>query len=118
MRILVTGGAGYIGSHAARQLQRSGHEPLIFDNLSTGHRFLAKGFDFIIGDISDRYKLCSALRRVDAVMHFAAFSTVSESVRSPQKYFANNLQSGLILLEEVLRARTPYFILSSTCAVY
>jgi UDP-glucose-4-epimerase GalE len=118
MRILVTGGAGYIGCHTARQLRRHGHEPLIFDNLSTGHRFLAQGHDYILGDIADRYKLCAALRRVDAVMHFAAFSTVSESVRSPQKYFTNNLQAGLILLEEVLRARTPYFIFSSTCAVY
>ena len=118
MRILVPGGAGYIGSHTVRTLIRHGHDVVVYDNFSTGHREFADGIETIDGDIGDRTKLSLILRGVDAVMHFAAYSRVGESIANPEKYFENNLRSGLALLGAVLEAQTPYFILSSTCAVY
>ena len=118
MRILVVGGAGYIGSHAARALKRRGYDVIIYDNLSTGHATLAEGFELIVGDISDSAKLASALRRVDAVMHFAAHAYVGESVANPRKYFQNNVQGGLTLLHAVLDSQVRKLIFSSTCAVY
>lgn len=118
MRVLITGGAGYIGSHAVRQLARQGHEVVVYDNLSTGHLCSVEGFECIIADIADQEKLSRALRGTDAVMHFAASSRVTESMRDPRKYFENNLKCGLSVLDAVLEAGTPYFILSSTCAVY
>jgi UDP-glucose-4-epimerase GalE len=118
LAILVVGGAGYIGSHAARALRRSGYEVIIYDNLSTGHRLLAQGFELVEGDIADRQKLQSALSRVDAVMHFAAHAYVGESVENPRKYFRNNVESGLTLLNTTLDAGVERFIFSSTCAVY
>jgi UDP-glucose-4-epimerase GalE len=118
MRVLVTGGAGYIGSHAARELARNGHSVLIYDNLSTGHRFLAEGFELVEADLRDSAAAASALRGVDAVMHFAAHSIVSESVQNPRKYFENNVRSALSFLNVVVDAGIKYFIFSSTCAVY
>lgn len=118
MRIVVTGGAGYIGSHTVRALHRKGHEILIYDNLSTGHVFLAKGFDLVVGEMSDRERLRSGLAGADAVMHFAACASVEESVAAPHKYFNNNVCDGLGLLEEVRLARIPYFVFSSSCTVY
>ena len=118
MRVLVTGGAGYIGSHTVRRLARNGHEVVVYDNLSTGHAFLARGFECIVADLADREKLAAALQGIGAVMHFAAYSCVDESMTNPQKYFENNLRSGLALFNAILEAKTPYFILSSTCAVY
>jgi UDP-glucose-4-epimerase GalE len=118
MRVLVTGGAGYIGSHAARQLRQHGHPVRVYDNLSTGHACLAQGFDCVVGDVADREKLLPVLREVDAVMHFAGSSIVSESVQHPQQYFENNVQSGLALLNAVREAGTLHFIFSSSCAVY
>ena len=118
MAILVVGGAGYIGSHAARTLRRTGYEVIIYDNLCTGHRRLAQGFELVEGDISDRQKLHSALSRVNAVMHFAAHAYVGESVDNPRKYFRNNVESGLHLLNATLDAGVKRFIFSSTCAVY
>jgi len=116
--VLVTGGAGYIGSHAAYALKRKGYEAIIYDNLSTGHSRLADGFELIAGDIADTAKLASALRRVDAVMHFAAHAYVGESVSNPRKYFQNNVQSALALLNAVIESQVRKFIFSSTCAVY
>jgi len=116
--VLVVGGAGYIGSHAARALRRHGHEVLIYDNLSTGHAFLANGFELVVGDIADAPKLSAALRRVDSVMHFAAHAYVGESVENPQKYFRNNVEAGLVLLNTCLETGIRRFIFSSTCAVY
>jgi len=116
--VLVVGGAGYIGSHAAHALRRKGHEVILYDNLSTGHTILAEGFELIVGDISDSAKLSSVLRRVDAVMHFAAHAYVGESVVNPRKYFENNLLGGLRLLHAALDAGVRKFIFSSTCAVY
>jgi UDP-glucose-4-epimerase GalE len=118
MIVLVVGGAGYIGSHAARLLRHHGHEALIYDNLSTGYGFLAQGFELLQGDIADSARLCAAIRRVDAVMHFAAHALVGESVENPRKYFRNNLEGGLTLLNACLDCGVRRFIFSSTCAVY
>ena len=118
MSILVVGGAGYIGSHAAHSLRRHGHEVIIYDNLSTGFEQLAQGFELIRGDIADSVKLGNVLKRVDAVMHFAAHAYVGESVTSPRKYFQNNVQAGMVLLHAVLDSPVRSFIFSSTCAVY
>jgi UDP-arabinose 4-epimerase len=116
--VLVTGGAGYIGSHAARVLRREGYEVIIYDNLSTGYEFLAHGFELIRGDIGDSSRLLPVLRRVDAVMHFAAHCYVGESVQNPRKYFHNNVQSALALLNACMDAGVKRFVFSSTCAVY
>lgn len=118
MKVLVIGGAGYIGSHAARALRQAGHGVIIFDNLSTGYKSLAHGFDFIKGDVLNRAALARALSRVDAIMHFAAFAYVGESVTNPQKYFRNNVEGGLSLLNTALEAGVKKIIFSSTCAVY
>ena len=118
MSVLVIGGAGYIGSHAAHALKRRGYEVIIYDNLSTGHAALADGFELVVGDISDSGKLAQVLPRVDAVMHFAAFAYVGESVANPRKYFKNNVTDGLTLLNAVVDCKIPKFIFSSTCAVY
>jgi UDP-glucose-4-epimerase GalE len=116
--VLVVGGAGYIGSHAARVLRRQGHEALIYDNLSTGHTRLAAGFELITGDLADTPKVTAALRRVDAVMHFAAYAYVGESVENPRKYFQNNVEAALALLNACIDCGVRKFISSSTCAVY
>jgi UDP-glucose-4-epimerase GalE len=118
MKVLVTGGAGYIGSHAVRALQRRGHQVRIYDNLSTGHRFLAGSAELVVGDLGDSSELAPALKGIDAVMHFAASCYVGESVKDPRDYFRNNVESGLNFLNHVLDARIRTFIQSSTCATY
>jgi UDP-glucose-4-epimerase GalE len=118
MRVLVTGGAGYIGSHAVRALLRRGHEVRVYDNLSTGHRFLVEGLDFIAGGIGDEEKLAPALRGIDAVMNFAAHAYVGESVQVPRRYFENNVQDSLRFLNKVMDSGVRHFIQSSTAAVY
>lgn len=118
MVVLVVGGAGYIGSHTARALRRAGREVVIFDNLSTGYEFLAKGFEFIKGDILDPAALGRVLSRADAIIHFAAHAYVGESVVNPRKYFRNNVEGGLSLLNAALDAGVKKVIFSSTCAVY
>ena len=118
MKVLIVGGAGYIGSHAARVLHHGGHQPIIFDNLSTGYRKLAGDFPLIAGDVRDRQAVRAGLAGADAVMHFAAHAYVGESVRDPRKYFDNNVVGGLTLLEAVLDAGVRSFVFSSTCAVY
>lgn len=118
MAILVTGGAGYIGSHTARALQKCGFDVILYDNLSTGFRRLAQGFELIEGDIDDEGRLRPVLGRVDAVMHFAANAYVGESVENPRKYFRNNVVSALSLLNCALDAGIRCFVFSSTCAVY
>lgn len=114
----MVGGAGYIGSHAARALRRSGYEVIIYDNLSRGHAQLADGFELIVADIMDANQLGGAMKRVDAVMHFAAHSQVGESVQKPRIYFQNNAEAGLALLNCALDAGVRRFVFSSTCAVY
>jgi UDP-glucose-4-epimerase GalE len=118
LAVLVVGGAGYIGSHAARVLQRRGYEVILYDNLCTGHRELAEGFELIVGDIADSARLAKALSRADAVMHFAAHAYVGESVENPRKYFQNNVTAALVLLNAVMDSRVRKFIFSSTAAVY
>ena len=118
MRVLVTGGAGYIGSHAARSLARRGHDVLIYDDLSTGHRELAHGFQLVEGAVGDSARLSKALTGVDAVMHFAAKSLIGESVTNPRKYFDNNVRDGLVLLNTCVDHGVKKFIFSSTAAVY
>lgn len=118
MSILVVGGAGYIGSHAARALRSNGYEVIVYDNLSRGHALLAEGFELIVADIMDGDKLRRAMGRVDAVMHFAAHSQVGESVQKPRIYFQNNAEAGLALLNCALDAGVRKFVFSSTCAVY
>lgn len=118
MAILVLGGAGYIGSHAACALRRSGYEVVLYDNLSTGYRRLAQGFELVEGDITDEARLRPVLARVDAVMHFAAHAYVGESVENPRKYFRNNVVAALSLLNCAMDAGIRRFVFSSTCAVY
>jgi UDP-arabinose 4-epimerase len=118
MAILMTGGAGYIGSHTARALRSAGYEVILYDNLSTGFRVLAQGFELVEGDIADRARLTSVLSRADAVLHFAASAYVGESVENPRRYFQNNVVSALTLLNATLDAGIRRFIFSSSCAVY
>jgi UDP-glucose-4-epimerase GalE len=118
LTVLITGGAGYIGSHAACALRRAGYEVVLYDNLSTGFERLALGFELVKGDIADEAKLRPLLARVDAVMHFAAHAYVGESVENPRKYFRNNAVAALGLLNSSLDAGIRRFVFSSTCAVY
>jgi UDP-glucose-4-epimerase GalE len=118
MVVLVVGGAGYIGSHACRALKRAGHQVIVFDNLSTGYQFLAAGFEFIKGDMLDAAALGRVLPRVNAIMHFAAHAYVGESGTNPRKYFRNNVEGGLSLLNAALDAGVKKIIYSSSCAVY
>ncbi len=121
--VLVTGGAGYIGSHAVRELQQHGYDVIILDNLSCGHQdFVDKalGAQFIEGDISDRALLnhIFATYPIQAVMHFAAYAYVGESVKNPAKYYRNNVVGSLTLLEAMVAAQVNKMIFSSTCATY
>lgn len=120
MNILVTGGAGYVGSHAARLLDRAGHQVWVYDNLCLGHRGAVPSGRLIEGDLADRPRLESALRErhIEAVMHFAAFSLVGESVTQPAKYYGNNVLGSLSLLEAMRAADVKKFVLSSTTATY
>ncbi len=119
-RVLVTGGAGYIGSHVAALLRERGHRVVIYDNLSTGHRDAVLGSELVIADLADTAVLDRTLRefRPDAVMHFAAFIEVAESVRDPLKYYHNNAANTINLLRSMMRADVGAFIFSSTAAVY
>ena len=118
--MLVTGGAGYIGSHAAKGLQRAGYRVVVYDNLVAGHRAAAKFGELVEGDIADTAAVRAALRRYDvsAVMHFAAFLDVGESVREPAKYYRNNVGGALSVLEAMAAESVKHFVFSSTCATY
>ena len=118
--ILVVGGAGYIGSHMVLDLLQSGYEVIVLDNLSRGHRDLLSGGTFIEGDLGDARLLDSIFsqRRIAAVMHFAAFSLVSESVSKPLDYYRNNVAKTVELLAAMARHKVRHFIFSSTAAVY
>lgn len=120
MRIMVVGGAGYIGSHTAKILHTQGHEVLILDNLSTGKMDLVKYGDFILCDILDRKALSLVFEKnkVDAVMHFAACSQVGESIVSPDKYYRNNLLGTLNILDVMIENNMKNIVFSSTAAVY
>jgi UDP-glucose-4-epimerase GalE len=118
--VLVTGGAGYIGSHAAKALHRAGYRVLVYDNLVAGHRAAVKFGDLVEGDILDTDGLTEVLRRqqVFAVMHFAAFLDVGESVRDPSKYYRNNVAGAASVLSAMAAAAVKHFVFSSTCATY
>jgi len=122
-KILVTGGAGYIGSHAVLALQQSGYDVVILDNLVYGHRDFAERVlqaELIVGDTGDRDLLdrVFAQHEISAVMHFAAYAYVGESVTAPAKYYRNNVVGTLTLLEAMLAAGVKQFVFSSTCATY
>ncbi len=121
MKILVTGGAGYIGSICVEQLLNAGHSVCIFDNLSEGHRRAIDGrAEWIAGDLQQRCDIEDALEKVrpDAVMHFAANALVGESMENPSKYFRNNVYGGLNLLDAMMAAGCKRLVFSSTCATF
>jgi len=118
--ILVTGGAGYVGSHACKALAAAGHTPVVYDNLSRGHREFARWGPLEVGDLGDAAQLegVFARHRIDAVMHFAALAYVGESVEQPALYYRNNVGGTLELLEAMRRAGVNLLVFSSTCATY
>ncbi len=120
MKIMVTGGAGFIGSHTCKLLAESGHSVTVYDNLSTGHRDFVKWGDFVYGDIRDTENLRQAMKnyRPDAIIHFAGYSCVGESVIEPGKYIANNVGGTLSILEAMRQEGVNNIVMSSTCAVY
>ena len=131
MTILVTGGAGYIGSHAVRALQRAGYRPVVLDNLVYGHRHIVEEVlqvPLVVGQVGDRALLDRLLSGhhpatggapVKAVLHFAAYAYVGESVHDPAKYYRNNLGDTLTLLEALVATEKPIpIVFSSTCATY
>ncbi|MEM8840793.1 MAG: UDP-glucose 4-epimerase GalE [Pseudomonadota bacterium] len=119
-RILVTGGAGYVGSHACKALSAAGHDPVVFDNLSTGWRDAVQFGGLITGDLLNPADLDTAFATVkpDAVMHFAALSNVGESVREPELYWRNNVAGSLNLLTAMRDHGVGAIVFSSTCATY
>ena len=118
--ILVTGGAGYIGSHACKVLAAAGYRPVVYDNLSRGHREAVRWGPLVEGDLHDSPRLSAALRThwITAVMHFAAFAYVGESMTDPETYYRNNVGGTLALLAGMRDAAVPTIVFSSTCAVY
>jgi len=120
MRVLLTGGAGYVGSHSAWLLARQGHEIWVYDNLSEGHRAAVPEGRLIEGNLQDRSTLVAALRdkKIDAVMHFAASCYVGVSVTNPAEYYQNNVVGTLSLLEAMREAGVKRIVFSSTCATY
>jgi len=119
-RILVTGGAGYIGSHTAKALARAGFTPIVLDNLSEGHRGAVRWGPLIVGDLGDTdlVRTLLAEERIDAVIHFAANAYVGESMTEPARYFHNNVTNSLGLLDAMLEAGVQHIVFSSTCATY
>jgi UDP-glucose 4-epimerase len=118
--ILVVGGAGYIGSHQVKMLDEQGYNAVVYDNLSTGYRDLVTVDKFEEGDLADKDRLREVFSKydIDAVMHFAAFIEVGESVKNPAKYYRNNVVNVANLLDVMLKYNVKYFIFSSTAAVY
>jgi UDP-glucose-4-epimerase GalE len=120
MRVLVTGGAGYVGSHAAKLLAESGHDVVILDNLVNGHRAAIGRLPIVVADLLDREQLVALLNenKIDAVMHFAALAYVGVSVREPAEYYRNNIVGTLSLLDAMRVAGVNRIVFSSTCATY
>jgi UDP-glucose-4-epimerase GalE len=120
LRVLVTGGAGYIGSQTAKALAQAGHEPIVYDNLSSGHRWAVKWGASVEGDLADTQLLAATLRahRIEAILHFAASVQVGESVENPRKYFWNNVVNTLRLLDTALEEGVQAIVFSSSAAVY
>jgi UDP-glucose-4-epimerase GalE len=120
MNILVTGGAGYIGSHTVRALLPRGHDVVVLDNLSYGNRQAVPDDRLVVADLKDAAAVTDLLRsrRIEAVVHFAAFAYVGESVTDPAKYYSNNLINSLLLLDACRQTGVTKFVFSSTCATY
>ncbi|RLT16268.1 MAG: UDP-glucose 4-epimerase, partial [Planctomycetota bacterium] len=120
MRVLVVGGAGYIGSHTVRLLNQSEHQVWVYDNLSMGHRRSIKSDQLIVGELTDRERLEGVLlrNRIDAVLHFASSTCVGESVKEPAKYYFNNVIATLGLLESMRACSVKKFVFSSTTSTY
>jgi UDP-glucose 4-epimerase len=120
MKILVVGGAGYVGSHSVRLLQSQGHEVWVYDNLSRGHAASVRHEQLIVGNLSDRSLLMQVLleKEIEAVMHFAAYALVGESVHNPAMYYMNNVVASLELLEAMRAVGVWRFVFSSTTATY
>ena len=120
MNILVTGGAGYIGSHTSKLLKKAGHLPVVFDNLSNGWAEWVKFGPFAFGDIRDEQALFSVLTgfKIEAVIHFAAKAYVEESTRLPEVYLDNNVNGTITLLNAMKRAGVKILVFSSSCATY
>lgn len=119
-KVLVTGGAGYIGSHACKAISQAGYQPIVYDSLVTGHRWAVKWGPLEVGDIADRFRLDEVIEKhqPSAVMHFAAFAYVGESVEVPVKYYRNNVAGTLTLLEAMRDHDVRKMIFSSTCSTY
>jgi UDP-glucose-4-epimerase GalE len=119
-RVLVTGGAGYIGSHTCKVLAAAGYEPVVFDNMAAGHREAVRFGELVEGDIADTAAVRAVIRRhgIQAVMHFAAFLDVGESVRDPARYYRNNVGGALSVLEAMAAESVSLLVFSSTCATY
>ena len=122
MNVLVAGGAGYIGSHTVKRLKEAGHTPVIYDNLSRGHKSVESVLKvpLIAADLNDRETLTKALRdhKIDTVMHFAAYAYVGESVEKPLMYYQNNVATTVSVLQSMQEVGVERFVFSSTCAVY
>ncbi len=120
MRVLVTGGAGYVGSHAAKFLAANGHDVVIVDNLAEGHRAAVGKLPLVVADLLNQAAIVDVLKthRIEAVMHFAAFAYVGVSVTEPAKYYHNNIVGTLALLDAMLAADVKRIVFSSTCATY
>jgi UDP-arabinose 4-epimerase len=120
MKVLVTGGAGYIGSHCCKALAAAGHQPVVFDNLSTGHRSLIRYGDFFHGDLGDVSAIRRAIfeHRPEAVIHFAASAYVGVSMREPRLYYRNNVVAMVNLLDAMIEADVRRLVFSSSCATY
>lgn len=120
MKILVTGGAGYIGSHTVRKLRQANHEVVIFDNLSSGHTDAIKGFELFVGDLANKKDLKKVFdeNKFDGVIHFAGSIEAGESMTDPKRFFNNNIVNGLNLLEAMLEHGVKKIVFSSTAAVY
>ncbi|GAC1386557.1 MAG: UDP-glucose 4-epimerase GalE [Herpetosiphon sp.] len=120
MKVLVTGGAGYIGSHTVRLLHERGHEVVVLDTLEFGYRQAVTAGKLVVGDTADRQLVERVLRdeQVEAVIHFAAYKAPGESMEIPAKYFQNNVCGTLALLQSMVAVGVRHFVFSSTCAVY
>ncbi|MBR1980512.1 UDP-glucose 4-epimerase GalE [Candidatus Proelusimicrobium excrementi] len=118
--VLVVGGAGYIGSHAVKMLKEKGYNAVVYDNLSKGHRQAVRGMEFVKGDLGDKKKLAAVFKKynIDAVMHFAAFIEVGESVKEPARYYNNNIVKVISLLDAMVENGVKYFVFSSTAATF
>ena len=119
-KILITGGAGYVGAHTAKMLKQKGYEPIVFDNLVYGHKYAVKWGDFIEGDLNNFDDINNALQTIkpDGIVHCAAYTYVGESVEQPSKYYQNNVVGSLNLFKAMVENKINNLVFSSTCATF